>query len=363
MVSDGGQLDLDGIKARAEAATPGPWRADDSTVRTPDHRALAYEVLLGNGDTRDGYPQCLADVAFVAAARSDVPTLVAEVERLTQERDEARRIIRNAHQAIRTNTTAAAVALAMFDTGDAGTPSLLDENARLTQERDEARERANEAARLSADARDRADDLAKTIEQLREQVAIVEDDRTAVDAWVVNVAMEHGLPDDPATHLDTIARYLREEVAARKDLSHYATILERDRSDRDKWTIDLAKRHGLNKDIDDPWAAVHALNDRIAAELDQVTAERNRLTQENTRLQNENARFLLDLATLEAIKDRALDVANVERDVIEKAKAWRARLPGQPLDTLPSNHFAAEEIALAAAVDALTQPEEPDSGP
>ena len=68
--------------------------------------------------------------------------LRAEVEQLCNERDEARRIIRNAHQAIRTETTAAAVALAMFSTGDTDTPSLLDELNQLRTENARLRELA-----------------------------------------------------------------------------------------------------------------------------------------------------------------------------------------------------------------------------
>lgn len=46
---------------------------------------------------------------------------------LRAERDEAQKIIRNAHEAIRHHTTAAQVALAMFHKADCGEPSLLDE--------------------------------------------------------------------------------------------------------------------------------------------------------------------------------------------------------------------------------------------
>ncbi len=65
-----------------------------------------------------------------------VEELRAHAARLTAERDEALRVIRNAHAAIRRNTTAAAVALAMFDTSDRHGPSLLDELRTVTAERD-----------------------------------------------------------------------------------------------------------------------------------------------------------------------------------------------------------------------------------
>jgi hypothetical protein len=84
---------LAGIKARAEAATPGPWEAMcsdsghskyelDCSVITSDigdsicdleglDRVTLNERYKGEGD-RDAY--------FIAAARSDVPRLVAAVE-------------------------------------------------------------------------------------------------------------------------------------------------------------------------------------------------------------------------------------------------------------------------------------------
>lgn len=66
-------------------------------------------------------------------AREGVAELAAERDAARAERDEARRVIRNAHQAIRDNTTAGAVALAMFDTRDQHGPSLLDEVAHLRE--------------------------------------------------------------------------------------------------------------------------------------------------------------------------------------------------------------------------------------
>lgn len=64
----------------------------------------------------------------------------------------------------------------------------------LAAERLEARRaqaRANEAARLSADARDEVADRDKTIADLRQQVEIVERDRLDRDAWAVNLAYLH----------------------------------------------------------------------------------------------------------------------------------------------------------------------------
>lgn len=75
------------IEARANAATPGPWTADNEydepAVVGPDNRDLALFVETD------------ADAAFLANARTDVPALVAEVRRLRAElakRDEDARI-------------------------------------------------------------------------------------------------------------------------------------------------------------------------------------------------------------------------------------------------------------------------------
>lgn len=77
--------ELQAIKARAEAATPGPW----SKAWMWDYRVTGDGVFaLGEGPTTYGAtlahaaPQAERDAAFIAAARADVPALVAEVERL-----------------------------------------------------------------------------------------------------------------------------------------------------------------------------------------------------------------------------------------------------------------------------------------
>lgn len=74
--------ELGAIKARAEAATPGPWEM----VKGSDQR---YDVFREDGDTAvtdAGYGRgsiaMFEDVMFIAHAREDVPALVAEVERL-----------------------------------------------------------------------------------------------------------------------------------------------------------------------------------------------------------------------------------------------------------------------------------------
>lgn len=80
------ELDLDAIEARANAATEGPWMVMPPLCG-PDGQGVYQESSLGpvcevgdpypRGDNR---PQESMD--FIAAARTDVPALVAEVRRL-----------------------------------------------------------------------------------------------------------------------------------------------------------------------------------------------------------------------------------------------------------------------------------------
>jgi hypothetical protein len=72
---------LDAIRARCEAATPGEW--------VVIHKGNALSVIAKSGaftlnichySHKDG-----ADAEFIAHARTDVPDLLAEIERLTAE--------------------------------------------------------------------------------------------------------------------------------------------------------------------------------------------------------------------------------------------------------------------------------------
>ena len=72
-------IDLQSIRARCHAATPGPWRIE-KIGRFPDHDECV--VSIGN-ETID----CSAfeNAEFIAHARKDIPALIAEVERLSEE--------------------------------------------------------------------------------------------------------------------------------------------------------------------------------------------------------------------------------------------------------------------------------------
>lgn len=70
-------MNLEEIKARAEKATPGPWKYD----KYSDNLVVenGYEAYLGELKGKD--------VEFLVHAREDVPALIAEVERLRAELD------------------------------------------------------------------------------------------------------------------------------------------------------------------------------------------------------------------------------------------------------------------------------------
>src|SRR5690348_15626761 len=112
---------LAAITARAEAATAGPWRVGRATFAcyrehpsrlhhgepgcaytfdgwsddwhsisrdlpyTPDSVEIENSTICGNYDYEEGgVATTPEDAAFIAAARTDLPTLVAEVERLRE---------------------------------------------------------------------------------------------------------------------------------------------------------------------------------------------------------------------------------------------------------------------------------------
>jgi hypothetical protein len=70
--------------ALAAVATPGEWTATSSTVHRdaiPADSFVGHVAICGFGEQAD------ADAAFIAAARTAVPALLADVDALTQERD------------------------------------------------------------------------------------------------------------------------------------------------------------------------------------------------------------------------------------------------------------------------------------
>ena len=74
--------DIEGIKARLAAATPGPWALVDFPVMFPRVQSIA-EDKTSICETWEW-----ADAKFIAAAPTDLAALLAENERLQRERSE-----------------------------------------------------------------------------------------------------------------------------------------------------------------------------------------------------------------------------------------------------------------------------------
>jgi hypothetical protein len=70
-------MTIEEIKARAAAATPGPWKSkiNGNTVRS-------YGIISQTRKICSAISTLTADAEFIAHARTDIPDLIAEVERL-----------------------------------------------------------------------------------------------------------------------------------------------------------------------------------------------------------------------------------------------------------------------------------------
>lgn len=93
-------IDLDEIERRANAATPGPWMYHDGCgyVEVPPCGAIEFKpgwersahfLARVHNNHVEGEDGLGFDGAFIAAARTDVPALVARVRELEAERDQA----------------------------------------------------------------------------------------------------------------------------------------------------------------------------------------------------------------------------------------------------------------------------------
>jgi hypothetical protein len=82
---EGGRMvtarELQAIKTRAARATPGPWqihvRGTSTTIEAQDGKKWIAQAMLGTY----GIGNVEANADFLAHARDDIPTLLAEVER------------------------------------------------------------------------------------------------------------------------------------------------------------------------------------------------------------------------------------------------------------------------------------------
>lgn len=75
--------ELEQIRLRCEAASPGPWRA---SIEGRDHQSGSSFIMRGEGASRlddielSGATD--ADYDFIAHSRQDIPKLLAEIDRL-----------------------------------------------------------------------------------------------------------------------------------------------------------------------------------------------------------------------------------------------------------------------------------------
>lgn len=101
------QLDLEPIKARERAATKGPWKAKKTADGRCDGIVPDYHNHAGEDCydyARDDFKMCPAtdeivttdsgvygpswpDAEFIAHARTDIPALIAEIERLRAQQE------------------------------------------------------------------------------------------------------------------------------------------------------------------------------------------------------------------------------------------------------------------------------------
>jgi hypothetical protein len=83
-------MNLDELERRANAATPGPWRdrhqvCSEVWGQAPDSQTCSMQIA------RVGHAQFdVLNAAFIAAARTDVPALVARVRELEAECERTR---------------------------------------------------------------------------------------------------------------------------------------------------------------------------------------------------------------------------------------------------------------------------------
>src|SRR5262245_44362024 len=88
------ELDLDAIEARAEKATPGPWKdivdSEKNGWRWHEPRLCGFDrrenhaapPWFSTGPRVESPQQAELDSSFIAHARTDVPALTKEVRRL-----------------------------------------------------------------------------------------------------------------------------------------------------------------------------------------------------------------------------------------------------------------------------------------
>jgi hypothetical protein len=80
------EQEIEAIRSREQAATPGPWQATPNLTGVPNGVDISLDPCVIAIVHSDAEPANLAaDTAFIAAAREDVPALLAEIEAMRAE--------------------------------------------------------------------------------------------------------------------------------------------------------------------------------------------------------------------------------------------------------------------------------------
>ena len=125
-VKDSLTPDVAAIRARAEAATPGPWRAEHRHVACTDTSdeldGLGLDVYGPPEASMRGMYERAGDAQFIAHARTDIPALLAHNAELEAERNELRRESNDAWAAL----SAVGNTARFMDPPDGGSPTLAE---------------------------------------------------------------------------------------------------------------------------------------------------------------------------------------------------------------------------------------------
>ena len=78
-------LDRDAIRARLQAATPGPWKVCPDEATEGDLELVCQGTVDQHAGPICMHPLTSADAEFIAHAPTDVAALLDEVERLGQQ--------------------------------------------------------------------------------------------------------------------------------------------------------------------------------------------------------------------------------------------------------------------------------------
>ena len=85
------ELDLEAIRKRCEAASPGPWLSPANQQPWLDSASDINAVKCGTGYNQSllhrNWKETCANIDFLTQARQDIPALLAEVKSLKAERE------------------------------------------------------------------------------------------------------------------------------------------------------------------------------------------------------------------------------------------------------------------------------------